>query len=413
MVLLLACFICVNGFSQLEFVPDFVDRQNTDSLLQNPPCIYDPTCFDLEKTEITYYEFLDNIQMIRISNRPVWNAYLSTLFLPPISSIRPIEVPPEDVLVFRDSSGRILNQYCACENTFKADDFLSIAAMGSIDLIKHETDKYPIYEIDEVRMSYYSIFGLINSHGKQIAAIEYAHIKELKDGSFALLKGDFWELYNANYERIVPFVIKSKYTYEIKKINHIKQNGKWGICDENLTILLPCEYDYQIQYSPTLSVHITKNGKNGLLTPNFKVILPLDFNYIGHFNKGYAKVGYKSKYGFIDTLGNIVTPLIYNNISPFYEGFANVRIDSKYGFIDSTRQVVIPLKYESAELFSFGLAAVKKKNKWGYINTKGEVVIKFQYYSADRFNTSTRKARVWLKPLDKGTPIEIDLPSGY
>ena len=131
------------------------------------------------------------------------------------------------------------------------------------------------------------------------------------------------------------------------------------------------------------------------------------YEYANEFEKGYACVIFKGKYGVIDKDNNFIIPPIYDYLGDLYDGAFEVydekdnrfviditgsvflkskESDGLYGYVDYDENVVIPFQYENAADFSEGLAAVKKNGKWGYINKKGEVVIPFRWGHADLFS---------------------------
>lgn len=143
-------------------------------------------------------------------------------------------------------------------------------------------------------------------------------------------------------------------------------------------------------YGGTNSAYIYReNGKVGLLDTNMKVILPAQFDYIeawqvdnlvridsgGERLKGGDVVGYTfKKYGLITTDGKIVSRPKFDDLR-VSENSALVLLDSMYGFIDKQGQWILPPKYRTAYPFYKGTAVVKQSDKFELLNKAGNRII--------------------------------------
>lgn len=111
-----------------------------------------------------------------------------------------------------------------------------------------------------------------------------------------------------------------------------------------------------------------------------------DYTEFYPYKNGYATVGIKRKYGFIDKKGRNIVPCKYNFVYEFYKGLVVVELDGKHGLVDTAGREVVPLKYDFIGGFEESNRAIVKLNgKWGYIDKKGNEVIPVIYESSNQF----------------------------
>ena len=218
------------------------------------------------------------------------------------------------------------------------------------------------------------------------------------------------------------------------------KNGKYGLVDENGTILkdffneritLASKGYYvkngrtnqfynfagnAIDNTATLSkstdnsniINVERNyGKKDFFKDNSGRIIA-SFDDISYsYESGYYKVkGSNGKYGIYNTSNrNLTVPTIYDEISiyGYKTNLFPAKKDGKWGYVKSGGSVVIPFKFNEA--YSFGtdskLAAVKDENgKCGYIDMDGNFKIPAQYYSGGTM--SSDGARVMKSSSEYG-----------
>lgn len=228
------------------------------------------------------------------------------------------------------------------------------------------------------------------------------------------------------------------------------KNGKWGYCNAQKEIVIPCIYSYASFFVGDLAcVSDTTNGNYwgagnfGYINRQGKVVIPLKFALAHDFRDGYAYVEISEK---LRTVGAIInpkgdfiippkirtiavplptteTPILrddmiclrinidntpygktayryynragkqvfkaqFNYAKPFSEGLALAVLSSasKYGFVDKTGKFIIPSVYDKADDFSEGLAGVCQGEKCGFIDKAGKAVIPFEYDSVGKFS---------------------------
>jgi hypothetical protein len=171
-----------------------------------------------------------------------------------------------------------------------------------------------------------------------------------------------------------------------------KEDGKYGMYDENWKVVIPAEYKYLGDCTEDGLIRFSEDGKEwGYLDKDGKVVIPEQFFPAGNFAGGIAVVVEKKddeyRYGVIDKKGNFLIDYQKKSLSNLGEGrvaFYN-STTGKFGVWDKNGNELVSAKYDNIYPFTCGLANVVKNDKWGYINTKGEEVIPCRYYKTYSF----------------------------
>lgn len=164
-------------------------------------------------------------------------------------------------------------------------------------------------------------------------------------------------------------------------------------------------------HSTTLAYIYKENGKEGLLDTNMNVILPAQFDYIENWQiyklvridsggerlNGGDVVGYTfKKYGLITTEGKIVSRPKFDDLT-VADNSALVLLDSLYGYIDNEGNWILPLKYKTAYPFYKGTAVVKEKDKFELLNKAGKKIINQNFDTFYRFKNDVAIAGIGNK----------------
>ncbi|MCH5717977.1 WG repeat-containing protein [Niabella hibiscisoli] len=105
---------------------------------------------------------------------------------------------------------------------------------------------------------------------------------------------------------------------------------------------------------------------------------------------GYAMIGLKGKYGFIDAYGKIAIPAEYESAAPFddMDGYTKddllfaVKKNGKWGFVNMLNKIVIPFEYDEVLPFSYGVTMAIKDSRRGLINTSNKIIVPFNNSSS-------------------------------
>ena len=167
-----------------------------------------------------------------------------------------------------------------------------------------------------------------------------------------------------------------------------RYGDKWGYCDQNKSIIIPCTYDETFPFSDKLGKVKLKLLGYGFVDKTGKEIIPCKYDIAWDFAEGTAKVCLNDKWGLIDKTGQELTEIKYYYIGDFIEGIAKVEADDFLcGFIDNTGMEITLLKYLNVEDFHDNFAAIEDTNKFnGFIDKTGKEVIPLKYHWIDNFN---------------------------
>ncbi|MDR2920424.1 MAG: WG repeat-containing protein [Tannerella sp.] len=182
---------------------------------------------------------------------------------------------------------------------------------------------------------------------------------------------------------------------EKSKLIPYYNGSKWGFCDAQKNIVIPCKYDKVERFNGKLAKIFREkfdftNERTicmlncGLINDAGKEVLPCEYCIIGPFSENLAvickTVNHVSQYGYMNTTGEIVIPLAFSQANDFKEGRAIVSRE-RYGslfFIDREGKTCSKV-YSKLQHFSEGLAAAFIDGRWGYINKNDEWVIPPRY----------------------------------
>ena len=157
-----------------------------------------------------------------------------------------------------------------------------------------------------------------------------------------------------------------------------QKDGKWGIIDEDETVVRPFTWDYLGEESEARTLILSDN-LYGYLSPDGRIAILPSYSLARSFHNGYAAVMSEGKWGFIDKNGNTVVAHEYEDVGDFSDGISCVKKDGMFGYVDAKGETVIDFTYTEAYDFSDGLACVGIDGKYGYINTDGMLAIAAEY----------------------------------
>jgi hypothetical protein len=108
-----------------------------------------------------------------------------------------------------------------------------------------------------------------------------------------------------------------------------KKDGKFGLLDNHLNVLLPNEYDKLLPSDDDGLVCMEKGGKWGIMNSRTKkILLPMEYDWKPVFTSGYFQIIRDRKYGLCDETGKVIIPpgdSIPVNFEPDYKGFLVIR----------------------------------------------------------------------------------------
>jgi len=149
--------------------------------------------------------------------------------------------------------------------------------------------------------------------------------------------------------------------YKDSKLVKVKRNGKYGILDKNLKVILPIEYDI-IEFAENDRIIITKNGKSALMN-SYNMEIPNDFydEIVLSGNKEQYRVKLNNKYGYIDKDGIFTLDLKYDWLGQFSNGYATAKLDGRKFYLNTAFTVKLDNGYKQISGFSY--KSVTRKGK--------------------------------------------------
>ena len=173
-----------------------------------------------------------------------------------------------------------------------------------------------------------------------------------------------------------------------------RENNLFGFKNMHNQVVIPAKHPQSLRNTLFSEGYATmrksdKDDKNFVVYDrkgNVAFEIYLDYqDSMSEFSDGYAKIGRKYLYGFIDTTGKVVIEPQYNTATSFSNGIAVVSKNGKYGVINKDNEILIPLEYDSigyssendrnsnANIDKYDLnpnypIVAQKNGKWGYVN---------------------------------------------
>ncbi len=329
------------------------------------------------------------------------------------------------------------------------------AVISSMELTENTSDQIPTGPTskDEVIADYIaSLNGKYNIANKEG---EILNLPEAIQGidSLCLKDAPFIEYIDNNGLRRVVALLKDDVYYYLGECGShdgfrqyilANKNGKYGLVDENGTILKDFFNEkitltangYYVKNKGTNQLynfagnaldndkpvssssssgnsivierfHCGKDGEEDVFKDSGGRIVA-SFDYIDYYSaNGYYKVkGSNGKYGIYNINSrSLIVPTIYDNVSVY--GYTTnmfpVEKDGKWGYVKASGTIAIPFKFKEALPFGVEskLAAVKDENaKCGYIDMSGKFKIAAQYYGGGTM--SSEGARVMKSSSEYG-----------
>ena len=178
----------------------------------------------------------------------------------------------------------------------------------------------------------------------------------------------------------------------------IRSQGKYGLINRSGKLILEPRFDSLFGYDSSLrssssdfldneyseGLRPARIGQQwGYIDKNGAEVIPPQFSMAGPFSKGRAQVRVGDAWGVIKPNGSFAIEPRYSYIGRFKSGIARiavggVRIEggfprSKWGYINSVGEQIIPATYDFANSFSDGRAIVNQGGSW-----RGESGLAFQ-----------------------------------
>jgi hypothetical protein len=171
-----------------------------------------------------------------------------------------------------------------------------------------------------------------------------------------------------------------------------RDGTRWGYCNMEGKIILPCTYDNAYPFTPAGAV-VVVNNKYGLIDTKGNWLIPATFDSLGSFVNNIAIFKKEGKLGLTDKTGKIILPADYQKIELQKSGFYQLCLSEILnGFANKNGVLILPAEYREVNDFRYGRAVVQKKwsnDPWIIIDEKGNNV--FSLKSGEGFYDNNAK----------------------
>ncbi|AEJ20316.1 WG repeat-containing protein [Gracilinema caldarium] len=168
---------------------------------------------------------------------------------------------------------------------------------------------------------------------------------------------------------------------------YIGNDGKWGVIDNNLNIIIPSMYEYAGFFTGEYS-NVKLDSKTwGLVNKNNEIVYTINnIEELYPMYNGWSRFKDKNgKYGYINEKGKLLISNLYWALD-FKEGVAPIKInkDEKSIYININNENEFPdFKADWCYSFKDGYAIIKSNDKYGVIDRNGKIRIPCIYEFID------------------------------
>lgn len=231
-------------------------------------------------------------------------------------------------------------------------------------------------------------YGLIDKLGDTILNLEYLEIESIFNNVIAIkIKNNVWKIVDKKGKQINDFEFENIKGYYSEC--GIKINGKWGVMNDSLNIILPCIYDSII--NPFLvNKFIVLNEKKGVVNNQNKVIIPFEYEEIkeNYYDNNLYIVKKHNDYGLIDTNNDIIIPFLYEEIKEISKNHIILRKKNKWSICNFNKKKYSDFVYDKIIKLGYlsNLLLAYKNDKIGVVDFTGKIIIDFKYDKIKQFN---------------------------
>ncbi len=146
------------------------------------------------------------------------------------------------------------------------------------------------------------------------------------------------------------------------QLYEVNKNGKYGILNYKLEVILPFEYD-DILPAGTKNIIVVKDGKKGLMNlENLKKPSVYYDLLEGGVDFTQFRVRLNGKYGYLNDDGEVLMPIEYDYLGHNIYGIFPVHKDGKYYFLSMSSGVVMEDNYQMTGDFTSKQVDIKGKS---------------------------------------------------
>ena len=231
------------------------------------------------------------------------------------------------------------------------------------------------------------LYGYINKSGEQIIECQWANAYEFSHGIACVFVDHKAGFINTDGDYVIPCIwdnalFTGSNIYD-EDVIAVEKDGLWGFIDYSGEIVIPCRWNHVMDFSEGLARVVDENRKYGFINHQGELVIPCRFDLPGHsFREGRAcfcvKDNGKSRYGYMDALGNVVIPAVYRQDSDFSGGMAVQKTDNGYAVIGIMGNVILETPYGISRS-SGDIIVFRDDTKTGCMDISGHIIIPAEY----------------------------------
>jgi WG containing repeat len=310
----------------------------------------------------------------------------------------------------RNGAVQITARYTMVESITRSDLYIVTGKIGNTETVASGIVHYPsgrqtiepmfkqVFPEDlrygpAIRAQYQGkdLYTLILPDGKNAGIAGCTFIRPFKNGrAAAAVGGRILSSRQPRMDSILSYTVELRNSFQSVRQYDYVDGGKWGYLDTLGKWIHPAEYEQALPFSNGFAV-VKKGGKWGVIDEQFTFVVQPEYDFVEELYTGDGKVllsvGHlRSRYGFIDSLGNVVVKPQFQEAGTYFEGLARVRIDGRWGYADMDGNMVIEPRYREASDFHEGRARVRNQRNWGYIDQQGNAITPERFLRAGDFH---------------------------
>ena len=207
----------------------------------------------------------------------------------------------------------------------------------------------------------------------------------------------------------------------------IKENGKFGVIDTNLSVTISPTFEKISAYNSNQIFFFIGKKQNTefLFARNGKEVLK-NYTKINPISKNTFIVKKELKFGIVNDKSEIVIPFKYDNLTsesrenPSFYFPVCARIKTKYGLINQKGETVVDFKYDEINYIGNGYFSIIKKHQQSIVDGNAQLILKKMPYTVissltnDLFLVSKdNKFGIINKKNEQKTPLIYDAVYPY
>lgn len=221
-------------------------------------------------------------------------------------------------------------------------------------------------------------WGAIDRAGKLIVPCEWTMLFVHEDGGFIVNDDGYEGALAADGTLVIPCGQYDSVGTVIDGVRLVRQGDKWGICSEDGTLMVDCQWENPGYFHNGLAYVSDLSGWCfGYVNEQGEMVIPCEYRQADDFVNGSAVVRCKTGgYQLIDTSGSALCAEPWDEMEIYTDNdLIMVRKNDQYGYINRQGEVAIPLNYDRAQAFGDGLALVKLGENAFWIDETGAKVL--------------------------------------